>query len=149
MKSLCNLNVLAILIASFLLNGCVKNQNTNDYRDYFTGKWKFNGNKTRIVETDSGEYTHNDNITNYIGTVSKPSWPDSEAHPNRIIISYMNGASQSFDVDSLGNIFNYVGGTKLGQINNQNSLTLNWQSESDGMGSSSTITTVNLTGIKQ
>jgi hypothetical protein len=149
MKSIWNLNVLAIIFTSILLNGCMKNQNTNDFRDVYTGDWKFNGKRTRIIDTDSGEYTYNDNISNYVGAISKPSWPDSEAYPNRIIINYMNGSSQKFDIDSVGNIFNYIGGNKLGTITNQNSITLNWQSESDGTGSSSTITTVNLTAVKQ
>lgn len=127
----------------------MKNQDPKDYRDAFTGNWQFNGKRTRIVDTDSGENTYNDNISNFIGTISKPSWPDSEVYPNRVIINYINGGSQSFDIDSAGAIFNYTGGTKLGQISNQNSLNLNWQSESDGMGSSSTITKVNLNGNKK
>ena len=126
-------------------------QNLKDYRDAFSGIWQFNGKRTTTTESLFGgeDVTKNENISNFIGTISKPSWPYSEVYPNRIIINYMKGSSEYFDIDSVGKIFNYMGGSKLGQVNNQNSLTLNWESESDGMNESETSTTVNLTAVKQ
>ena len=114
------------------------NNTTNNYRDVFIGKWNFNGKRLSYSDT----YNKSIPIVNYIGSISKSTLNDKG-----IIIKYMDGYENEFDIDSIGVIRSY--GVKLGQIINNKTLNLSWQTESDGgMSGNSTVTTVNLTATK-
>lgn len=135
--------IVIIVSLTAIFTNCTKKEvvdpkSNSDYRDSFTGKWKFNGSKSY-----SSEYSNYSNsIVNYEGSISK-----STNNEDAIIIQYYKDGSQTeLEIDSTGNIRN-SSGTKLGKITNNKTLDLSWQTESEGMNGGS-MTVVYLKGTK-
>lgn len=137
------INILGTILISLttILYSCSKQTVTpikSNYRDVFVGKWNFNGKRVSSSDT----YYKSNDIVNYVGTITKSSTSDKG-----IIIEYLNGYQNEFDIDSLGVISSF--GVELGKIINKKTLNISWETKSDGgLSGNSTTTDVYLTGVK-